>query len=177
MGTEMRVGSNSDETVFDSIKHGVSWLNMRIHGQRFVSDDEILEVLSHLPVVITARELISAFPNMHEVQRNRLIKDARERALANMRVDTQTSGNNDLIAGIKLGLDKVAYVLKRTKAQHIGNMRGGKRSDSTCVGDIMQSMSVQNHWTTFAQTQLNSLRDSINGLDTHKSTQESEIDP
>eukprot|EP00927_Polykrikos_kofoidii_P010270 TRINITY_DN14347_c0_g2_i1.p1 TRINITY_DN14347_c0_g2~~TRINITY_DN14347_c0_g2_i1.p1 ORF type:complete len:786 (-),score=126.97 TRINITY_DN14347_c0_g2_i1:38-2395(-) len=144
---QIRIGSVGEETLWDSLSYYVWHLYIVLSGN-VVSDHEILQRMRLLPPVVTVGELRATLSDMHNWELNRLISAAGSQATATMLNEAQASSTRgDLTAAVKLGMDRIAMLVKHKRARLQAKRDSSTRLGTICYGDVVQSIDTQRQWS------------------------------
>jgi len=171
--TEVRNAAGSSETVLESI---VQMCRSLPEWRQRVSPNEVLQTLASLPDVMSRQELQNAFPTMAPTQFAWLVSAARGKAQLQLQSETERCFSPRVLAAMKLGLDDSHEALRRiSKSRPSSGPR--ERRARVCVEDIIQSMTVQNHWVMIIQAQLDSLRSRMHSVEEDLDAQHNKVGP
>eukprot|EP00929_Paragymnodinium_shiwhaense_P043928 TRINITY_DN22545_c0_g1_i1.p1 TRINITY_DN22545_c0_g1~~TRINITY_DN22545_c0_g1_i1.p1 ORF type:complete len:825 (-),score=195.44 TRINITY_DN22545_c0_g1_i1:161-2635(-) len=159
--TEVHKGAEHDETISESLRFYTKLMTMRLRGIKFVPTDTIHDRLDGIPPVITISEFESLFPEMPELQQQRLLDATRAAAHEQLRQAASTSSTNYMCAAVKLGIDRVSKLVheKQMYVDHLKDLR--PRSKKQSREDIHQSLLVQNNWSKLLQEQVQQLAEQM----------------
>eukprot|EP00928_Gymnodinium_smaydae_P019284 TRINITY_DN17388_c0_g2_i1.p1 TRINITY_DN17388_c0_g2~~TRINITY_DN17388_c0_g2_i1.p1 ORF type:complete len:792 (+),score=191.15 TRINITY_DN17388_c0_g2_i1:111-2486(+) len=157
--SEVRLSSHDSETLWGTVVFQMKRMYLRIvHGKHFMSASEILGRMEEFNSVLTVQEFDQTFPDMIPMQRERILKGARDKAMTEIKMVKRSTFSSDTVAAAKLAADKVRRLIADKRRQYKDLNIGVVRPDAMCVEDVIQSVGVQNHWMMQLQATLDHIK-------------------